>query len=89
VQLVEVGKVALTRADAIALAGAVLEATSHSFHALRLGKLRAGQARDLLDRVRDAELKLDELREHLLEDLLDGVDLFAEPVDPFEGEGAS
>jgi hypothetical protein len=91
VQLVQVemtGKVALPRPDAIALAGAVLEATSQSFHALRYGQLRPGQARDLLDAVRDAELKLADLREHLFEDLLDGVGLFADPVDPFEGETA-
>lgn len=71
----------LRRADAIKLSAALLAATSHSFSFTKLGRLRPAQAADLLEVLRDTERQLGELRDHLMEDLVDGVGLSETPND--------
>jgi hypothetical protein len=72
--------VRLTRADAVQLAGAVLQATDDTFHYLRCGRLRPSEAAELLRALQHVEYQLTELREHALGDLLDGTGLAAEPA---------
>ena len=70
----------LTRIDAIALAGAVLQATEDTFHFSRCGRLRAVEAKEVLVAIQDVDLRLNQLREHALADLLNGVCLGDEPA---------
>lgn len=67
--------VRLTRADAVKLAAAVLEATEDTFHYSRCGRLRPAEAKELLYALSAVEYQLTEIREHALGDLCEGVGL--------------
>jgi hypothetical protein len=71
--------VRLTRPDAVKLAGSVLEATEDTFHYLRCGRLRPIEAKELLEALQHVEYQLNEIREHALGDLLEGVGLSHDP----------
>ncbi|MFD8500131.1 hypothetical protein [Amycolatopsis sp. NPDC059657] len=67
--------VRLTRAAAVKLAAALLEATDDTFHYTRCGPLRPSEAKELLYALSAVEYQLTEIREHALGDLLVGVGL--------------
>lgn len=65
--------VRLTRADAVRLAAAILQATDDTFDLSRCGQLRAAEATDLLQALEDVDIWLIELRSHALVDLVDEI----------------
>ena len=65
----EENPVLLSRLAAVDLVDTILQVLDETFHYSRVGRLRAGEAAELLTRLEDLDHQLAELRSHALGDL--------------------